>query len=329
MRKKLPKILVTGGASFIGSEFVRQAVATGYQVVVIDKLTYAGDLHRLAEVKGKIKFYRTDICNRSKLDAVFASEKVQSLIHFAAETHVDRSILDATAFIQTNILGTQMLLDLSRKYKISRFVHISTDEVYGDIIKGKFKEDFPLKPNSPYAASKAAADLLIKSYVRTYGFPAIIVRPSNNYGPWQYPEKLIPLTIMKALKGDKIPVYGNGMNVREWLFVSDSAAGILKVLENGELGEVYNLGSQQEKHNIDVVKVILKAMGKKESLIEFVKDRAGHDLRYALESKKLFNALNWKPQVKFSDGIKLTVNWYLAHQSWMLSKWKDISKLYS
>lgn len=319
MRTKLYKILVTGGASFIGSEFVRQGIQKGCRIIVVDKLTYAGDLQRLKEVAGRFKFYKTDICNKSRLDSILKKEKLDSIVHFAAESHVDRSIRDASPFIETNIAGTQILCDLSRKYRIKRFIHISTDEVYGDIIKGSFTEESPLKPNSPYAASKASADLLIKAYMRTYGFPAIIVRPSNNYGPWQYPEKLIPVVILKALKNQEVPVYAKGENVREWLYVSDCAAAIFLILEKGRTAEVYNLGSGEEKKNIHTVRSILRLLGKPETLIRYVEDRPGHDLRYSLDFSKL-KALGFRPQINFEKGIKEVVQWNLKNSGWLESK---------
>jgi dTDP-glucose 4,6-dehydratase len=317
MRKKLHKILVTGGAGFIGSEFVRQAIKKGHKIVVVDKLTYAGDLARLKEVKGRYKFYKIDICDKTPIDSIFKKEKPKIVIHFAAESHVDRSIQDATPFIETNVKGTHVLLDVARKYKIKKFIQISSDEVYGEITQGKFSEDSPLLPNSPYAASKAAGDLLVKAYIRTYNFPAIIVRPSNNYGPWQYPEKLIPLAIMKALRGQKIPVYGRGENIREWLYVSDCANAILLILEKGKIGEVYNVGSGQEKRNIEVVRKILKILGKPQGLIKFVKDRPGHDFRYSLNSGKIKNELGWKPKVKFENGLQNTLDWHLKNEGWI------------
>jgi len=319
MRKKIHKILVTGGAGFIGSEFVRQAVKK-YKVIVVDKLTYAGDLKRIEEVKGKYKFYKADICNEKLMDNIFKKEKPDILVHFAAETHVDRSIQDASPFIETNIKGMQTLLDISKKYKIKKFIQISTDEIYGEIANGEFNENSLIKPNSPYAASKAAADLLVRSYIRTYNFPAIIVRPCNNYGPWQYPEKLIPLAILKILKGGKVPVYAKGKNVREWLYVEDCADAILNVLEKGRLGEIYNIGSNQEKQNIEVVRNLLRVLNTDEARIEFVKDRPGHDIRYKLNWRKITKETGWKPRVKFEEGIGLTVNWYLRHKHWLLSK---------
>ena len=312
------KILVTGGCGFIGSGFVQQGVKKGYKIVVADKLTYAGDLKRLEEIEGKYRFYKVDICNRKKIEEIFRKEKLQSVINFAAETHVDRSIVDAEPFIQTNVKGTQVLLDAAKKYNIKRFIQISTDEVYGEIKRGKFKENSPLSPNSPYSASKASADLLIKSYVRTYNFPAIIVRPCNNYGPWQYPEKLIPVVINKAMKDEKIPVYGDGKNVREWLYVEDCVEGILKILEKGKIGEIYNLGSGEEKRNIEVVKQILNILGKPNALIEFVKDRPGHDLRYSLNSEKIHKEIGWEPLISFSIGLERTVWWYFKHKDWAM-----------
>jgi dTDP-glucose 4,6-dehydratase len=256
MRSGIPKILITGGAGFIGSAFVRFALNSGQRVVVVDKLTYAGDLKRLEGLDKKFIFYNADISNSSRIESILIKERPSIIVNFAAETHVDRSILDARDFLKTNIEGVRVLLDISRNLKIDKFIHISTDEVYGEIKKGEFLEDFPLAPSSPYSATKAAADLLVNSYVRTYSFPALIVRPCNNYGPWQYPEKLIPLSILKIIKKEKIPVYARGGNIREWLYVEDCAEGIFRILNKGKPGQVYNLGSGQEKKNLDVVKMI-------------------------------------------------------------------------
>lgn len=346
MHNKLSKILVTGGAGFIGSAFVRLLVnrdcprstkglspqeaiskdtkGTVPELVVVDKLTYAGDLKRLQGLSPKgtapdFKFYKADICDKKRIESILKKERPRIVIHFAAETHVDRSILNSTAFVQTNVIGTQVLLDLSRKYKIKKFIHISSDEIYGDIEKGKFREDSPLRPNSPYAASKAAADLLIKSYVRTYSFPAIIIRPCNNYGPWQYPEKLIPVVICKALNNNKVPVYAKGLNMREWLYVEDCVRGILIIMKDGRIGEIYNLGSGQEKKNIGVVKAILDILKKPQSLIQLVKDRPGHDWRYALSSSKVRN-LGWSPKVSFAWGIEKTVVWNIVNRKWLMDK---------
>ncbi|MFH1198942.1 MAG: dTDP-glucose 4,6-dehydratase [Candidatus Omnitrophota bacterium] len=328
MRKKLSKILVTGGAGFIGSAFARQAIKKGYKVIIVDKLTYAGDVRRLAVIKGKYKFYKVDICDQNKIERIFEKEKPDCVVNFSAETHVDRSIKSAKEFIETNVVGTEVLLCAVRQHKIKKFIQLSTDEIYGDIKKGEFFEDFPLNPSSPYSASKAAADLLIKSYIRTYNFPAIIVRPSNNYGPWQYPEKLIPRAILTVLKGGKIPVYAKGKNVREWLYVEDCASGILKILESGKIGEIYNIGSGQEKENIYIVKGILKAMRADSDGFEFVRDRPGHDIRYKLNSDKLKKDISWEPKVKIDDGLKFTVNWCLENKSWLLSKSEEVAALY-
>ncbi len=327
------RIVVTGGAGFIGSEFVRQALRRGYRVAILDKLTYAGDLERLRDVRGKFDFHKIDIADFKKVSALLTKFKPAAVLNFAAETHVDRSILDASSSLKTNIAGTQALLDAARQLKIKRFVHISTDEVYGDIGKGQFYENTPLNPSSPYSAGKAAADLLIGAYRRTYKFPCLIVRPSNNYGPWQYPEKFMPVIIYKALKNQKVPVYAEGLNVREWLYVSDCAEGIMAVLEKGKEGEIYNLGSGNERRNIDVVKKVLAIMHKPESLIEFVQDRPGHDLRYALNFDKVRTALGWTPQTSFEEGIRHTVENYLTNMTWLEKKvsylrsyWKKVYK---
>ena len=328
MRTKLRKILVTGGAGFIGSAFARLALENGYRVIIVDKLTYAGDLKRLEGVSRKSKLYKTDICDRKKIADIFARERPDAVVNFAAETHVDRSIRDPSSFIETNISGTKSLLDSVMKYATKKFIHISTDEVYGDSGKEEFFEDSALRPSSPYSATKAAADLLLNSCLRTYSCPSIIVRPSNNYGPWQYPEKLIPLAVLKILRNETVPVYGNGRNIRTWLYVDDCVEGILQILEKGRIGEVYNLGSNEELQNLDVVKFILKILGASTNRIEFVKDRPGHDLRYRLNSRKIFKETGWKKKIKFQHGIRLTVQWCLMHRLWLLSKWKDIERLY-
>ena len=312
MRRTIRKILVTGGAGFIGSEFVRQSVGRGWRIVVVDCLSYAGDLRRIKEVSKGIRFYKTDICFKEKLDAIFKREKFDSLVHFAAQTHVDRSLQDNTPFISTNILGTQNLIDLSLKYGLKSFVHISTDEVYGQSLKGFFKESDPLKPRNPYAVTKASGELLVQAAIHTFGLPAIIIRPSNNYGPWQYPEKLIPVIISKSLKNQSVPVYGKGHQIREWLHVTDCAAGIMLVLEKGKPGEIYNIGSCFEQRNIETVKMILKFLGKKEDLIRFVPDRPGHDYRYSVNCAKICK-LGWRPKVSFVDGIKSTIAWYKSN----------------
>ncbi len=324
----MKKILVTGGAGFIGSEFVRQGVRKGYEIVVVDKLTYAGDLERIRKIETEVRFYQTDIVNREFLSFIFEAERPNVVAHFAAESHVDRSILDASPFLETNVKGTQALLEISKEYGIERFLNISTDEVYGELKEGgQFDESSPFNPNSPYSVSKAAADMLGRAYHRTYGLPVITIRPCNNYGPWQYPEKLIPLTIARALSNEKIPVYGQGLNVREWLFVSDCAEAIIRILVDGEIGEAYNVGSGEEKRNIDVVRSILKLLGKPEGLMEFTKDRLGHDFRYSLNSDKALTRLDWRRSIDFDDGIKETVRWYLDGMTWMNSKVRSVKKL--
>ena len=314
MRRTIRKILVTGGAGFIGSEFVRQGVGRGWQIVVVDCLTYAGNLQRIKEVAREIRFHKIDICSKKKLEGVFQREKFDSLVHFAAQTHVDRSLQDNTPFIRTNILGTQNLIDLSLKYAVKSFVHISTDEVYGQSLKGFFKESDPLKPRNPYAVTKASGELLVQAAVHTFGLPAMVIRPSNNYGPWQYPEKLIPVIIAKSLKNQSVPVYGKGHQIREWLHVADCAQGIMLVLEKGKKGEIYNIGSYFEQRNIDTVKTILKFLGKKEDLIRFVPDRPGHDFRYSVNCVKI-RKLGWHSRISFVDGIKSTIAWYKTYAS--------------
>jgi dTDP-glucose 4,6-dehydratase len=315
------RLLVTGGAGFIGSEFVRQAVEKGYDVAVIDKLTYAGDTDRLKDVQNKIRFYKADITNREFVDYIFEKEKPDVVVHWAAESHVDRSILDATPFIETNVKGTQVLLDASRNANIKMFINIATDEVYGELgEEGQFYEDTPLVPNSPYSVSKASADMLGRAYYKTYSLPVITVRPSNNYGWWQYPEKLIPVVILKALNDEPIPVYGTGQNVREWLFVSDCAEAVFEIIEKGKIGEIYNVGSGQEKRNIEVVRSILDILNKPHDLITFVKDRPGHDFRYSLNTDKIEREIGWKAKITFEEGIEKTVNWYLQNLDWVEKK---------
>ena len=319
----MKRLLVTGGAGFIGSEFVRQALKRGYGVAVVDKLSYAGDLERLKEISGEIAFYQADITDREAVEKVFRAERPDSVVHWAAESHVDRSISDATPFLDTNVKGTQVMLDISKNYGVQKFINISTDEVYGDLKEdGQFYETTPLNPSSPYSVSKASADMLGRAYYRTYGLPVITVRPSNNYGPWQYPEKLIPVVVLKALNNEKVPVYGKGENVREWLFVSDCTDGIFEILEKGSINDIYNIGSGEEKRNIDVVKTILQILGKPEGLIEFVEDRLGHDFRYSLNSDKLRAQTGWKVKTSFSEGIEETVKWYVDNMGWVKSKLK-------
>jgi len=319
MRRSIRKILVTGGAGFIGSEFVRQAVKKNYNLVIVDKLTYSGDLARIKDVVKKIKFYKADICDRPKLNSIFKKELPDTVIHFAAETHVDRSIQDAGPFIKTNVIGTQNLIDLARAFKIKKFIHISTDEIYGESRTGYFKESDPVKAKNPYSSTKASGELLIQAAMHTYQFPAIVIRPANNYGPWQYPEKLIPVIILKASNNKRVPVYGKGAQIREWLHVSDCARGIDTILRKGRIGEVYNIGSYYEQTNLKTVKMILKSLGKSEELIEFIKDRPGHDFRYSVDCAKL-RKLGWKARIDFPPGLRQTIKWYDSHQSWLINK---------
>jgi len=314
-------LLVTGGCGFIGSNFVRQQLETysDVEIINVDKLTYAGNLENLADIEKdpRYRFERGDICDRKFIDGVLASASVDAIVNFAAESHVDRSILDSGPFIQTNIVGTQVLLDASRKAEIGRYLQVSTDEVYGTLGEdGYFTEDTPLAPNSPYSASKTAADLLVRSYFHTYGFPAVTTRCSNNYGPYQFPEKLIPLFISNALKDEALPVYGKGNNVRDWIHVLDHCRGIDVALRNGEPGEVYNFGGNSELQNIDLTFKLLDALGKPRTLIRHVEDRAGHDFRYAIDTTRVEHELGWKPQMDFETGLRSTINWYLDNKGW-------------
>jgi dTDP-glucose 4,6-dehydratase len=318
-------VLVTGGAGFIGANFVRSVLERSGDIHIynLDKLTYAGDPERLKglEADRRHSFIKADICDGGALEEVF-SKGVDTVVHFAAESHVDRSIQDASPFEETNVRGTLALLDASRRFGVEKFVHVSTDEVYGEIEDGQFLETTPLNPNSPYSASKAAADLFVKAYQHTFGLPAVIVRPSNNYGPWQYPEKLIPVIISRAVADRPVPVYAQGLNVREWLYVTDCAEAVWQVAQNGKAGEVYNIGSGQERRNIDVVKKILSILGKPESLIQYVQDRPGHDFRYSLNSEKIKRQIGWQATTGFEEGMENTVNWYIRNEQW----WKKFVK---
>ncbi|MBF0484406.1 MAG: dTDP-glucose 4,6-dehydratase [Candidatus Omnitrophica bacterium] len=312
-------ILITGGAGFIGSELVRQISCLKDRVIVIDKLTYSGDLARLKSVKNKITFYKLDITDNKRLRALFDKVRPDYVIHCAAETHVDRSITDNTPFIKTNIMGTQNLIDASREFKVKKFLHVSTDEVYGEHACGYFKETDQVQPRNPYAVTKAAGDLLVQAAVKTYGFPAMIVRPCNCYGSWQYPEKLIPVVISKILSGQKAPVYGQGKQIREWLYVEDCARGIQKIFQKGIIGGIYNIGSGFEQPNIKTVLAILKLLGKNKDSVAFVKDRPGHDFRYSVDFNCL-KFLGWKPLISFEDGLRRTVAWYIQNQKWVKQK---------
>lgn len=322
------KILVTGAAGFIGSNFVfhMRKAHPEYDIIALDSLTYAGNLETLAPVmeEDHFTFVRCDITDREGVRKVFEEHHPDVVVNFAAESHVDRSIEDPGVFLRTNILGTQVLMDACREFGIQRFHQVGTDEVYGDLPLDRpdlfFTEDLPLQASSPYSASKASADLLARAYHRTYGLPVTISRCSNNYGPYQFPEKLIPLMIANALADKPLPVYGTGENVRDWLYVEDHCRAIDMILENGKVGEVYNIGGHNERSNLDVVKTILKQLGKPESLITFVGDRKGHDLRYAIDPSKIHGELGWLPETKFDDGIRQTIDWYLNNESW----WKNI-----
>lgn len=322
------KILVTGGAGFIGANFVYHMLDKypDYDIVCLDALTYAGNLKTLdkAMKNPKFKFVKGDIADRELVFKLFEDEKFDIVVNFAAESHVDRSIEDPGIFLKTNIIGTQTLMDASRKYGVKRYHQVSTDEVYGDLPLDRpdlfFTEETPIHTSSPYSASKASADLLVQAYHRTYGLPATISRCSNNYGPYHFPEKLIPLMIANALNDKPLPVYGKGENVRDWLYVEDHCRAIDLIIHKGRVGEVYNIGGHNEKTNIYIVKKILELLGKPESLITYVTDRKGHDLRYAIDPTKIHNELGWLPETKFDDGIVKTVQWYLDNREW----WEEI-----
>lgn len=313
------RVLVTGGCGFIGSNFVRHMLARyPYEIINFDKLTYAGNLENLKDLEGdpRYTFVRGDIADRNDVESLFSRE-IDLVVNFAAESHVDRSILDPDAFVKTNISGTFCLLEQARQKGVKRFLQISTDEVYGSLGKeGKFTEETPLSPNSPYSASKTSADLLAMAYYRTYGTPVVITRCSNNYGPYQFPEKLIPLIITNALADKELPVYGDGMNIRDWIHVSDHCEAIDQVLHKGDLGNIYNIGGENEKANIEIVKLILTILGKPESLIRYVTDRPGHDRRYAIDSAKIKRTLGFSPATSFEKGMEETVKWYLSNESW-------------
>jgi len=314
------KIFVTGGAGFIGSEFIRLVLSLdkGYTVVNYDKLTYAGNLANLKSVADEpsYEFVKGDICDAEAVERAVGG--CDWVVHFAAESHVDRSIYEPSAAIQTNVTGTFVLLQVARKLGVKRFLHISTDEVYGDMAAGAFAdESSPIKPSSPYSASKAGSDLLVASYVRTYGFPALITRSSNNYGPFQFPEKFLPLLITNALEDKPLPIYGDGKQQRDWLHVRDNCLGLLAVLERGRIGEVYNIGGSDIVENLDMARQILRLMGKPETLLSYVTDRPGHDRRYALKCNKMERELGWKPTISLEEGLRRTIEWYKTHGDWI------------
>lgn len=322
------KLIVTGGAGFIGGNFVHYMLQEhpGDQIICLDKLTYAGNLSTLADVMDhpNFQFVKMDICDRDSVYGLFEKEKPDVVINFAAESHVDRSIENPEIFLQTNIIGTSVLMDACRKYGIQRYHQVSTDEVYGDLPLDRpdlfFTEETPIHTSSPYSSSKAGADLLVMAYYRTYGLPVTISRCSNNYGPYHFPEKLIPLMIINALHDRPLPIYGDGLNVRDWLYVEDHCRAIDLIIRKGKVGEVYNVGGHNEMRNIDIVKLICQELGKPESLITHVTDRKGHDRRYAIDPEKIHRELGWLPETKFADGIKKTIQWYLTHQKW----WENI-----
>lgn len=322
------KMIITGGAGFIGSNFIfyMRKNHPDYDLICVDKLTYAGNLETLAPVMDDphFRFAKIDICDRKAVYDLFEAEKPDVVVNFAAESHVDRSIETPEIFLQTNILGTQVLMDACRRYGIERYHQVSTDEVYGDLPLDRpdlfFTEKTPLHTSSPYSASKASADLLVGAYHRTYGLPVTISRCSNNYGPYQFPEKLIPLMIANCTADKPLPVYGQGLNVRDWLYVEDHCAAIDLILQGGKVGEVYNIGGHNEMRNIDIVKLIIGALGKSEDLITFVTDRKGHDMRYAIDPTYIHNELGWLPETKFADGIQKTIAWYLDNRPW----WENI-----
>jgi dTDP-glucose 4,6-dehydratase len=316
----MPRVLVTGGCGFIGSNFIRHLLETesGLEIVNLDKLTYAGNLENLADVAAdsRYRFLHGDITDRDTVRS--AAKGVQAIFNFAAESHVDRSIHDSGPFVRTNVLGTQVLLDAARQFQVPRFIQVSTDEVYGSLgPTGYFTEDTPLAPNSPYSASKAAADLLVRSYVHTFGLAAMISRCSNNYGPYQFPEKLIPLFITNLLDDQPVPVYGDGQNVRDWIHVRDHCAALASVWRQGRPGEVYNIGGRCERTNLQITHTLLEALGKPASLIRYVKDRPGHDRRYAIDCKKSERELGWRPRISFENGLRDTIAWYRSHARWV------------
>jgi dTDP-glucose 4,6-dehydratase len=321
----MKKILVTGGAGFIGSNFINYILKVREDIFIVnlDKLTYAGNIKNLTGVENhpNYKFIKGDIVNDELVRHIFQKYQVTHVINFAAESHVDRSILGSEIFFRTNVLGTNVLLENAKHFKIEKFVQISTDEVYGSLgPEGQFEETTPIQPNSPYAASKAAADLMALAFHHTYEVPVVITRCSNNYGQYQFPEKLIPLMIINSLNSQKLPVYGDGLNVRDWIYVIDHNKAVELVLDKGKIGEVYNVGANTEKKNIEIVKLVLNQLGKAEELIEFVKDRPGHDRRYAINSDKIKKDLGWEPDYSFENAMKDTIDWYIGNEKW----WKEI-----
>ncbi|MBZ0198482.1 MAG: dTDP-glucose 4,6-dehydratase [Ignavibacteriaceae bacterium] len=317
----MKNILVTGASGFIGSNYLNHILdeRDDYNIINLDKLTYAGNLENLkqSENKKNYHFVKGDICNGELVDYLFQKFNIKYVINFAAESHVDRSILGSKVFYETNVIGTNVLLETARRREVEKFLQVSTDEVYGSLgTEGLFTEETPISPNSPYSSSKAAADMMVQAFHHTYGMPVVTTRCSNNYGPFQFPEKLIPLVILNSLSGKKLPVYGDGMNVRDWIYVIDHNKAIDLVFEKGRVGEVYNIGASNEMPNIQIIKLILQYLKKSEDLIEYVKDRPGHDRRYAIDSSKIQNELGWKPEFSFEQAIEHTIEWYLENKQW-------------
>ena len=317
----MKNVLVTGGAGFIGSNFINHLLEKrdDLKIINLDSLTYAGNLENLlqSEKHSNYEFVKGDITDRETVNSVFDKYKIDNVIHLAAESHVDRSILGSEVFFNTNVMGTNVLLEAAKRFGVEKFVQVSTDEVYGSLgATGKFSENTPIDPNSPYSSSKASGDMMALAFQRTYGLPVVVTRCSNNYGPFQFPEKLIPLIILNSLNDKKLPVYGDGMNIRDWIYVTDHNKAVELVWEKGNVGEVYNIGADQEMTNIDIIKLILNYLNKSEDLIEYVKDRPGHDRRYAIDSSKIETELGWKPEYKFEEAIEKTIDWYLQNRSW-------------
>jgi dTDP-glucose 4,6-dehydratase len=326
------KVLVTGGAGFIGSDFVRLAARKGWKVTVVDKLTYAGDLERLKPIQDRLYFYNVDILDKDELRKIFEKKLPEIILHFAAETNIDRSVIEPSIFMETNIIGTIYLIELAKEFGVKKFINITSYEEYGEIKEGERDEDCPLNPRSPYAVSKASADMLGQVYWRALQFPIITLRLCSIYGPWQNPERLIPMTILKSLRNEQIPVYGTGDIIREWLYLCDCIRAIFAVLEKGKPGDVYNIGSGERFQVIDILKQILKILDKPETLIKFVPDRPGHEKRFAICSEKIKNKTGWTPTTKFESGLKSTIEWNLNNRNWLFKKlfyYEDLwSKLY-
>ena len=324
--REFKTLLVTGGAGFIGSNFIRYMVRKydGYKIINLDKLTYAGNLENLKDIEDikNYRFIKGDICDRDLVEDIFSGNKIDAVINFAAESHVDRSITDPGVFIQTDVYGVFVLLEAATKYKSKVFLQISTDEVYGSIEKGSFSEDDPLAPNSPYSASKTGAEMIVRSFFKTYQTPILVTRTSNNFGPYQYPEKIIPLFVTNLIDGKKVPLYGDGMNVRDWIYVSDNCIALDMVLHKGKIGEVYNIGAGNEKPNVWITKKILEILDKPETMIEPVADRLGHDRRYSVDCSKIEKELGWKPEVDFEEALHRTVRWYVNNEKW----WRPLKK---